>query len=1014
MRQMTNAFRLLTLLIVITPQATAQTAPVLAPDFERHVAPILVRRCVECHQQSNRSGGLDLTSAVGVQSGGDSGPVIEVNQPNSSYLLHRVLSGEMPPASRGIPQPLPPQEQDVLKAWVDTGAKWPSGRTLDLYERTTDLRGGRDLWSLQPVQVVTVPDVAYPSGSKNPVDAFVMARLIEDGKVPADPANSAQLLRRMSIDTTGLMPGVEELQDFASNRSKETTGAIIDRLLASPQFGERWARHWLDVVRFAETSGYERDQPKPFAWKYRDWIVDAFNNDMPYDQFVTEQLAGDQIDGRSTSSLIATGFLRLGTWNDEPNDPEDYQYERLEDLVHSTSTAFLGLTVKCARCHDHKFDPIPQLDYYRIAAVFWPGPIAARDRKLLGGPGENELGESEILGWTDITSEPEPLHVLKNGERHHPLQIAQAGTLSFRPDTFREFQLKTASQGTLQSSTDRRRQLAEWIASPQNPLTARVIVNRIWMHYFGHGLVRSPDNFGFTGDRPTHPELLDWLAGELIRNQWRMKSIHRLILSSATYQQASHHRKEDEYNQTDAANRLLWKANRRRLDAEALRDCLLQASGKLDLRMGGPGFFPTVSPEALEGLSRKASAWTASSEAEQKRRSLYIFTQRSLLPPLMTTFDLCDTTLPCGQRDVSIVAPQALTLLNNNFTHQQAEALAVQIMADQKSDRDIVSAIWQSVLRREPNSTETRTAIEHVVRQRQRLTAVAAQQSVSANSDNSVIEESAAELLRNHLKQPGQVVLHLDAAQGAATDGNGRVAKWLDQSDQQHHASQSDPQQAPLYVPSSINGLPALHFDGHRRFMNIAGNVLPSDESTAFIVARDTHPNGNQADHREVLSNWSGREGNYGTSWFLGLTSGSLIRFSDALITTEALHEPESPFLLTASNGPNGVTLEQQNRSLVANASRLPPRRLDTAWVIGQQGNIDGEYWHGDIAEIIVFSRQLSEENRRTMRQLLIRKYSLTRLSDSSSGSQEHSPEELAWASLALVLMNSNEFMFVD
>lgn len=691
-----------------------------AVDFENHVAPILIRNCLECHQARNPSGGLALDTASAIATGGESGAAVATDSAMESLLFQRIIDGEMPPPQHGESRALAEGEVEILRHWIDAGAIFPAERRLDIYERTNDVRGGRDWWSFQPLRCVDPPwSAKFPAGS-NPIDAFIHVTLQEHGLTPAPPATPAQLARRLYWTTTGLPASEVQIATFTANPSQAATADLVNDLLDSLHFGERWARHWLDVVRFAETSGYERDQTKPFAWKYRDWVVNALNSDMPYDEFIREQLAGDQIPARSESTVIATGFLRLGTWNDEPNDPEDYKYERLEDLVHATSSAFLGMTTKCARCHDHKFDPIPQEDYYRIAAAFWSGPISPGAADLLGGPGADVLGYPEVLGWTDVSTAPQPLYVLKSGDRHYPMQAVTAGVLTCMPA--QQSELDSGVPAIRVNATGARLQLADWIASPRNPLTARVIVNRLWQHHFGEGLVRSSNNFGFTGDRPTHPELLDWLATELIDNSWSLKHIHRLILTSATWQQASLHPQQDAYVQKDSANRFLWRANRRRLEAEAVRDGFLAASGELDLRMGGPGFFPTISADALEGLSRKASAWTASPESEQLRRSLYIFTQRSLLPPMMTAFDLCDTTLPCGQRDVTIVAPQALTLLNNEFTHRRAESLAGRVSG---SHPDTVSSqidsVWRCILNRPPSEVEMRMALKHVQRQSDRF-----------------------------------------------------------------------------------------------------------------------------------------------------------------------------------------------------------------------------------------------------------------------------------------------------
>ena len=686
--------------------------------FDRDVAPILVKHCLECHNAQDASGGLVLSQRDAALRGGMNGVVIRPHDPNRSRLLQRIRANEMPPPRQGSQQRLTPTEVTALEEWIRSGAEWPEGRVLDLYEQTNDVRGGRDWWSFQPVVRPQVPDIGRSTDHvANPVDAFILDALQRTHMEPAPRADRRTLIRRLYFDVLGIPPTSEQIEAFVDDPTEDTWERLIEQVLASPQYGERWARHWLDVVRFAETSGYERDQEKPFAWRYRDWVVSALNTNVPYDRFVQEQLAGDEIPDRSEQTVIATGFLRLGTWNDEPNDPEDYKYERLEDLVHATSTAFLGLTVKCARCHDHKFDPVPQRDYYRMAAVFWPGPIEARDRSYLGGPSAEELGFADVLGWTDLSPNPPPLHLLKKGDRHRPGPVVEPGPLSLFPALNREFEAPAAGAATSQ----RRLQLARWIIDPKNPLTARVMVNRLWLHHFGQGLVRSPDNFGFQGEPPTHPELLDWLASEFMDGGWDIKRLHRLILRSAAWQQASVHPEHAAYNERDAENRLWWRAERRRLDAESLRDAWLAASGELDPRIGGPSFKPTIDPAALEGLSRKADAWHASPPEEQRRRSLYIFTQRSLLPPLMTTFDLTDTTLPCGQRDATTAVPQALALLNNPFVHERSTALArrVRSTAGRDSSQQIESA-WRQALGRSPEDDEAMLARHHLQAQQRR------------------------------------------------------------------------------------------------------------------------------------------------------------------------------------------------------------------------------------------------------------------------------------------------------
>ena len=366
---------------------------------------------------------------------------------------------------------------------------------ISLLLQTTRKRAGHDWWSLQPIKRPELPATATPSSwAHNPIDRFIEARQREAGLAPAAQATPEVLIRRLYFDLVGLPPTAAQIQAFVADDAPNAYEKVVDELLASPHFGERWARHWLDLVRFAETSGYERDQLKPFAWRYRDWVVQAFNDDLPYDQFVVQQLAGDEIPEPDEKSVIATGFLRLGTWNDEPNDPQEYKYERLEDLVHATSSTFLGLTVKCARCHDHKFDPIPQVDYYRMAAAFWAGPIEPRGSDLLGGPSHTELGHDNVLGWTDLSARPSPLHRLKNGDPKQPQEIVEPGQLSLLPAIDRPVEeppanAKTSHRRSTAGSVDGRPGQSAHAASHRQSAVAtsfwtpaRPLAKQLWFH----------------------------------------------------------------------------------------------------------------------------------------------------------------------------------------------------------------------------------------------------------------------------------------------------------------------------------------------------------------------------------------------------------------------------------------------------------------------------------------------------------------------------------------------------
>jgi len=700
-------FSLLALVFAASPLAAAP------PNFDREIAPILASYCIDCHSGTIPKGALDLTRKESALR--EDGPVTP-GKPEDSDLWQMVAKDKMPPK-----KPLPATEKALLKEWIANGAKWGTD-PIDPFAITTKVRAGRDWWSLQPIV-----RPAVPRAGANPVDSFIRAKLSDKGLSPAPPADKRTLIRRVHFDLHGLPPTFEQVEAFAKDESPDAYEKLIDKLLASPHYGERWGRYWLDVVRYAETCGYERDQPKPNVWKYRDWVLKAFNDDMPFDRFVTEQLAGDEIPNRSEASSIATGFIRLGTWNDEPNDPNEYKYDRLEDMVGATSTAFLGLTVKCARCHDHKFDPIRQVDYYRMAGAFWAGFIEPGPREHLGGPDAKALGLDNVFGWTDRGRDVPPIKLLKKGDPNRPGEVVLFAHQSY----VSSLEKPVAASPDGAKTTGRRLQLAKWIVDPKNPLTARVWVNRLWQYHFGLGFVRTPDNFGFTGDKPTHPELLDWLASELMTppslpgkgagGLGSSKRVHKLILLSDTYRQSSIHPKQEEYAKLDAANRYWWRAERRRLDAEAMRDSLLFAGGKLKLEpIGGPSFAPEIASDALEGLSMKGAAWQPSPPDQQGRRSVYIFAKRGLLPPLLTTFDFPDTTLPSCQRDVTTVPTQSLALLNNPFVHEQSAAMAKRIGTKVEAKEQVARA-WQLAFGRSPRQSELDAALAHLEKQEKRF-----------------------------------------------------------------------------------------------------------------------------------------------------------------------------------------------------------------------------------------------------------------------------------------------------
>lgn len=856
-------------------------------------------------------------------------------------------------------------------------------------------RAGLDWWSLSEVKQPAVPEI---SGDKNvkPIDAFIKNRLKEQNIEPSPPSDKYTLIRRLHFDLIGIPPSHEEIKDFSHSEDKNSYSELVERLLGSPRFGERWARHWLDVVRYAETNGYERDAVKPHIWKYRDWVIKAFNSDMPYDQFVTDQLSGDEIDNSNESSVIATGMLRAGTWNDEPNDAQEYKYERLEDMVDVVSTAFLGMTVRCARCHDHKFDPIPQQDYYRMAAAFWAGTIEPGSAAIMGGPSAEQLGHKEVFGWTDVHRDPPPLHLLINGDPDKKSKVIEPGHLSLAPHLDRPL----ISPPKESRTSWRRLQLADFITNPSNPLTARVMVNRIWQHLMGKGIVATPNNFGFKSARPTHPELLDWIANDFIKGGWSIKEVIRKIVLSDTYKQSSLHPKAEKCMSVDPGNKLLWRNNMRRMDAESLRDSLLHVSGELDLRMGGKSFYPELAAEALEGFSRKSSAWTPSPLKEQFRRSVYMISKRHLLVPLMTAFDFPSSEKPCGNRNSTTVVSQSLAMLNNHFVHARSQRLANHANEVSNSKKDAISFAWKKILGRAPSVDELTTALDHYNQQVTHFKDVN-DQAMQVRGRSPAVDKVPSSGLH----------FWVSADAGKTTDSNGKLLLWKDLSGNGHDVTQADSGRRPIYVGKAIGNKPAMRFSGKREFLKIKGQVIKGQEFTFFAVASDRS---SSEEHREIISNWNGRAGNSTNSLFLGLTGKSTVRFSDDFSSKDkVIGAPGHGFLLSASSGRLGSQINFNGQILATRSSSLKERRMDTEWVIGQQGNIEGEYWQGDIAELLVYERQLEPQEMESISKLLAKKYDLT-MNYSLRKKPVMDPELQGLASVCHVLLNSNEFLYID
>lgn len=682
-----------------------------APDFDRQVAPILARRCLDCHSGPDPKGGLDLSRRSALFRGGANGEAVVPGKPDESLIWEQIADDTMPPK-----RPLPVAEKQVLRQWIAAGASW-GGDPIDPYQATTDRRAGRDWWSLQPVRRPPLPAVQRPSWARNPIDRFVLAGLDASGLSPAAPADRRVLIRRLSFDLLGLPPSPEEVREFLQDEAPGAYERLVDRLLASPQYGVRWGRLWLDLARYGESNGFEHDEFRPDAWPYRDWVVDALNRDLPYDEFARLQLAGDVLHPEESDAIKATGFLVAGAFDSVGQNQQSeamrkvVRQDELEDLVSTVGQTFLGLTIQCARCHDHKFDPIPQVDYFRITAALAGvrrgvrdvGPLEPESRQTMRRVAqlreelataeaglERSRRRSEIDAleaslkarsrkvFATTPGRPDPVHRLVRGDASQPAEVVAAGGVAavIGPDA--DFGL-----GPEATDAERRGRLAAWITHPSNPLFSRVIVNRLWQGHFGTGLVETPSDFGFQGGVPSHPELLDWLAAELVSNAWSLKRIQRLIVTSSTYRQDSTLRPEAA--RIDAGNRLYWRKAPLRLDAEALRDTMLFVSGALSLRQRGPGF-REFKIKHVPGSPSTLYTQAEPIGPEFDRRTIYRTWARGGRSLFLDAFDCPDPSTTTPRRAVTITPLQALALLNNELTFRLADRLGERLRREAGPD----------------------------------------------------------------------------------------------------------------------------------------------------------------------------------------------------------------------------------------------------------------------------------------------------------------------------------------
>ncbi len=752
--------------------------------FEQHVRPLLVESCFECHNDQNQKGGLRLDSIAHALAGGESGPAIDPHNPDESLLMEAVRyeSYEMPPSGK-----LSDEKIAILEKWISMGAPWPGQSrkpaTKNLAEKIT--AEDRQFWSFQPLADPKPPQVENEKWVRNEIDRFIARKLQEQNISPSEEASRKTLLRRLSFDLTGLPPTPEQLDKFLADDSPQAYEKLVDEFLSSPRYGEHWARFWLDLVRYAESDGFRKDDYRPDAWRYRDYVINSLNEDKPFDQFTREQIAGDEIAPHDPEALTATGFLRHGIYEYNQRDAKTQWQDMLNDITDTVGDTFLGMGMGCARCHDHKFDPILQKDYFRLQAFFAnialknDRPLATREEleayeaqlakwkaasaearenlELLEAPKRKELADSIIQmfpediqemvakPYSERTSYENQICELVNlqvvdryatisskfkGEAKKKWEASKAELAKFdhlkpkplptglsvadygvvappvfipskerlgeiAPGFLTIFDPKVAHIEPVSpnvQSTGRRTALANWLTRENHPLTTRVIVNRIWKEHFGSGIVDSPSDFGHLGELPTHPELLDWLATQFVKNGWSLKWLHREIVLSATYRQSAI-RTDLDAEKIDPTNRLLWKSNVRRLEAEEIRDAQLVATGRIDWKVGGPGE-------------------TASSS---RRRSIYTKVLRNTQDPLLAAFDFPDRMTSSPTRNITTSPSQSLLLINGTWTLSRASELAKRVHANHSSSLESqLREAFQIVLSRSPSEDELQKLVDYL------------------------------------------------------------------------------------------------------------------------------------------------------------------------------------------------------------------------------------------------------------------------------------------------------------
>lgn len=671
-------------------------------DFARDIQPIFQNACFKCHGLTREKGGFSLATRVRAMEGGDDGTDIIAGNSAASPLVRRIAglheSTAMPPGD----ERLSPAQVGLIRAWIDQGASWPASAE----ETDPRIASAANHWSFKALKKPPVPNHIH-AWITSPVDAFIHAKLDMARLNPGPPATKEALLRRVYFDLIGLAPSPENIAAFVQDTRPDAFASVVDRLLASPAYGERWARHWLDVVRYADSGGYETDIFYEQAWRYRDYVIRSFNEDKPYDRFLMEQVAGDELWPAQPAMQDAVAVWTLGEW---PNAldayPDMLEYVRRTDQVGTLSEALLGLTTGCANCHNHKYDPVSQRDYFGLEAIFAASETWNKNTQ------SRAWGKGERTAYRAVrhAEKPTPVYLLTRGELTRPTKLIPPALPAFLPGG-------GPLPGGPNEARQRRTQLARWLVSPRNPLPVRVMANRIWQWHFGQALAPTPNDLGTQGVPPSHPELLDWLASELLENGWSVKKLHRLILLSSTYRQSAI--RDQKAIMADPQNRLLAGFPRRRLEAEEVWDHLHAVAGTLDMKSFGSPFVPKLSPEELQGMydldGKLELKWPVTTE--QNRRAIYMLSRRSFRFPFFEAFDPPNTAASCPLRQTTTVPAQALTLLNNRIVGEQARAMAERLTRESGADlKSFVNRAWLLAYSRKADEAELNLSLQFITR----------------------------------------------------------------------------------------------------------------------------------------------------------------------------------------------------------------------------------------------------------------------------------------------------------